>query len=131
VRNAGATLEDNTVRDVSNHGVTLVGDASDVAVTSNTISGHGSVPIFDEDSEGATVQHNDTVDWRPALTMATVVNAIFQPLTIVWILLGLVVLATAVFARTRRRAEAIRHPYADRVPITAFTKGFVSRESMK
>ena len=130
VRNAAATVQNNTIAEVSNHAVTLVGDAGDAAVERNKIAGHGSIPIYEEQSTGGTVQHNDTVDWRPAPSIDTVVNAIFQPLTLVWIVLGLLVLITAL-SPAGRRATSIRHPYAERAPLSTFTKGIVSRDSIR
>jgi hypothetical protein len=130
LRNAAAAVQNNTIARVSNHGVTLVGDAGDAEVERNTIAGFGSIPIYDERSTGGTVLHNDTVHWRPAPSIDTVVNALFQPLTLVWIVLGLLVLGTAI-SPAGRRATTIRHPYAERAPLSTFTKGIVSRESIR
>ena len=130
VRNAGARVENNSISEVSNHGVTLVGDANRATVTANTIAGFGSIPIFLDLSENGTVLHNDTLDWHPATNLDTVINAVFQPLTIVWIALAVIVLGTAL-SPASRRSRSIHHPYEERAPLSTFTRGIVSRESIR
>jgi len=129
VRNAGAVLSANELRHVSNHGVTLVGRASGVAVTHNTVAGNGSIAVFTENARGGAVAGNDLVGWQPAPSLETVVRSIFQPLTIVWILVGLAILVASLATASRRRG-VIDHPYAERVPISSFTSGIVSRDSI-
>ena len=129
VRNAEAVLSTNELRHVSNHGVTLVGRATGVAVTQNSVAGNGSIAVFTEDARGAAVAANDLMGWQPAPSLETVVRSIFQPLTIVWILVGLAILVTSLATASRRRG-AIRHPYAERVPLASFTSGIVSRDSV-
>ena len=129
VRNAGAVLSANELRHVSNHGVTLVGRASGVAVTQNSVAGNGSIAVFTENARGAAVAGNDLVGWQPAPSLETVVRSVFQPLTIVWILVGLAILVASLATASRRRG-VIRHPYAERVPISTFTSGIVSRDSI-
>ena len=130
VRNSEARVADNTVRAVSNHGVTLMGDTRGSTVVDNTIAGFGAIPVYTERATGGVVRANDTLDWRKAASAETVVNAIFQPLTLVWIVLAVLVLASAL-SPSARRAREIRHPYADRAPLSEFTRGVVSRDSMK
>jgi hypothetical protein len=129
VRNAEAELSANDLSRISNHAVTLVGRASGVAVTRNTVSGSGSTAVFTEDARGATVAGNDLMGWQPAPSLETVVRSVFQPLTIVWILVGLAILVTSLATASRRRG-VIRHPYAERVPLASFTSGIVSRDSI-
>jgi len=130
VRNADAAVTNNTIAGVSNHGVSLVGDAAAARVERNTIAGYGNIPVYTERATGGIVRHNDTSDWRPAPSIATVLNALFQPLTLVWIGLALLVLVTAI-TPAGRRATTIRHPYAERAPLSSFTRGVVSRESIE
>jgi len=129
VRNAEAVLTENELRHVSNHGVTLVGRASGVAVTQNSVAGNGSIAVFTENARGGAVAGNDLVGWQPAPSLETVVRSIFQPLTIVWILVGLAILIASLATASRRRG-VIRHPYSERVPISSFTSGIVSRDSI-
>ncbi|TFB96366.1 MULTISPECIES: right-handed parallel beta-helix repeat-containing protein [unclassified Cryobacterium] len=129
VRNAGASVTDNTIRAVSNHAVSLVGDARSVRVVSNALSGSGAVPVWDETSSGAVVAGNNLAGWQRATTAITVARFVFQPLTVVWLLLALLLLVTAL-TRSGPQFGAIRHPYAERVPLTSLSRGIVSRESV-
>jgi hypothetical protein len=129
-RNADVDITGNTIGQVSNHGVTLAGVANGVVVKHNSIAGYGSVPVYSDGATGGSVGKNDVLDWHPAPTFASVVASVFQPLTIVWIALGIIVLATALTSAGARRG-VIRHPYADRVPLSSFTKGIVSRDALR
>ena len=127
VRNAAATVAQNSFADVSKHAVTLVGTATGTQVTGNTIAGHGSTAVHD-DAVGGYVSRNDVDGWDTPPTVASVLSTIFQPLTIVWAALGLLLLYTAL---TGHRRRGIRHPYADRVPLTQLSDGVVSPETLK
>jgi hypothetical protein len=129
VRNAAAEIEDNVLTEILRHGVSLVGDASEVLVRRNDIAGSGTLAVWDEQSEGARLLQNDTDDWVPAATLPRVLADVFQPLTLVWLTLALVLVVTA---STRRggQFQGVRHPYADQVPLTSLTRGVVSRDSV-
>jgi nitrous oxidase accessory protein NosD len=129
VRNAAAEVADNDIDAVSNHGISLIGDVGDTAVSDNEVAGFGRVPIYTEESIGGTVGENSTRDWRPAMSLQTIVDSVFQPLTLVWLTLGLIVLVTAVIPAGQRRTS-IKHPYAERVPLTSYSRGVVSRDSI-
>ncbi|MDY7544338.1 right-handed parallel beta-helix repeat-containing protein [Cryobacterium sp. 5B3] len=129
VRNAGASNTDNTIRAASNHAVSLVGDVTSVRVVSNALSGSGAVPVWDETSTGAVVAGNNLTGWQRATTALTLARSVFQPLTVVWLLLALLLLVTAL-TRSGPQFGTIRHPYAERVPLTSLSRGIVSRESV-
>jgi nitrous oxidase accessory protein NosD len=129
VRNADVEVTDNTIDAVSNHGISLVGDVGETVVTDNDVAGFGRVPIYAEESVGGSVGENSTLEWRPAVSFETIVDSVFQPLTLIWLSLGLLVLVTAVIPAGQRRTS-IQHPYAERVPLTSYTRGVVSRESI-
>jgi nitrous oxidase accessory protein NosD len=132
VRNATATVESNELMAVTNHGVTLVGDVSGSDVADNTISGNGPTAVRSTDSEGADISENDLGAWRPAPTIESVVGFVLQPLTIVWLMLALLLVVTA-FTRKSSQYEdtdGIRHPYAERVPLTSLSRGVVPAESL-
>jgi hypothetical protein len=93
-------------------------------VESNVLAGDGSSAIWDAESTGATVSDNDTLGWTPAYTAERAAGSLFQPLTLVWVLLGMLLLVTA-FTRTRR-LRLIRSPYAERVPLTSLSRGIIS-----
>lgn len=129
VRNAGALVQSNRIAEVSNHGVSLVGKVAEVTVSGNTIGGFGAIAVWNEEATGGIVALNDFSTWRPATTFEGVVRTIFQPLTVVWLLLGLLLLGTAL---TRRGPQfgAFRNPYAEHVPLTSLTRGVVPRDSL-
>lgn len=129
VRNAGALVQSNRIAEVSNHGVSLVGKVPEVTVAGNAIGGFGAIAVWNEKAVGGVVTLNDFSDWRPATTFEGVVRTIFQPLTIVWLLLGLLLIGTAL---TRRGPQfgVFRNPYAERVPLTSLTPGVVTRDSL-
>lgn len=124
VRNAHADITGNELKAVSNHGITLLGEVKDTSVESNVLAGDGSSAIWDAESTGATVTDNDTLGWAPAFTAERAAGSLVQPLTLVWVLLGMLLLVTAV-TRTRR-ARLIRSPYAERVPLTSLSRGIIS-----
>jgi hypothetical protein len=123
VRNAKADITANALSSVSNHGITLVGDVGGTVVAGNTVAGEGSAAIWAEGATGAAVLGNNLLGWAPKYTVDKAVGSIFQPLSLVWIVLGGLLLATAV---VRKKTSAhIRSPYAERVPLTALSRGFV------
>jgi len=127
LRDASAEVAGNTFADVSNHAITLIGAASGARVTGNTISGHGSAPIHD-DASGAMVIGNDVDGWEVPPTAGSVMHTIFQPLTVIWVLLGLLLVFTAL---TGHRRRGIRHPYAEQVPLTQLSRGVVPPDSLR
>ena len=130
VRDSAVAITGNDMTEVSNHGITLIGDASNVAVTHNSIAGFGSTPIHQGDSVGAHLRDNKILDWHPAITPTSVVKSVFQPLTVVWLSLGLLLVATALSPRSLRFGS-IRHPYAEQIPLQSLTKGVVSRQALE
>ena len=57
-----------------------------------------------------------------------VLRSIFRPLTVVWILLAVVLIATAISVARRGRQRGIRDPYAENAPLSTFTRGAVPPE---
>jgi len=129
VRNAGARIAANTLRGISNHGITLLGQVAGTKVAGNMVSGYGSIAVWTDDSTGAVLGENDLLGWQPEYTVQRVANFVFQPLTFVWLLLGGLLLITAV-SGGRGRAGTIRNPYAEHVPLTSLSKGIVSPEQI-
>jgi hypothetical protein len=130
IRNADATVVSSRITNVSRHGITLIGDTPGVRITGNTIAGYGPAALWTAGATGGVVTDNDLLGWRPAPTVASVLQSLFQPLTVVWLLLGILLIVTAL---TRRGGQygAFRDPYAERVPLTSLSKGIVSRESIE
>lgn len=131
VRDASATVTSNTMNSLSGHGVSLLGSVPDTKVTGNNVSGYGTVAIWDETSTGAVVEDNDLLDWHPALTVRSVVNSVFQPLTFIWLILGALLVATAFTRKRHLRVRTIRNPYEERVPLTALSRGIVRIDDVR
>jgi hypothetical protein len=125
VRNAGAQVHGNELSDISNHAVTLVGDVGGTTVDDNELGGSGPTALRSEGSDGAVIGENDVDGWRPALTPEAVLGYVFQPLTVVWVLLALLLLGTALTRKDRQYGK-IRDPYAERVPLTSLSRGIVA-----
>ena len=121
-RDAGGTFERNTVDDVTNHAITLVGATGGSVVADNTVGGRGPSAIDVARTTGVTVSDNTTEEWDSTKPLSTVLRQIFQPLTVVWLLLALLVVVTALTS-IRHRNAGVRHPYANRAPLTSLTRG--------
>ncbi|GER22257.1 hypothetical protein NCCP1664_07540 [Zafaria cholistanensis] len=130
VRDAQAEVTANTLRGISNHGITLRGEVAGTRVAGNTVSGYGSIAIWAETSVGGAVGENDLLGWQPAYTVQRVANFVFQPLTFVWLLLGALLLVTAVAGGRKWRTGTIHNPYAERVPLTSLSKGILPPEQI-
>jgi len=129
LRDAGGEVTRNTVEGVSNHAVTLIGETGSSAVTHNVVSGTGPSAIDVARTSGASTDTNDTESWRSTKPIAVILRGIFQPLTVMWILLGLLLLVTAL-SSIGRRNTTIRNPYANLAPLSSFTTGEISRDQV-
>lgn len=128
LRDAGGTINRNSIRDVSNHAIALIDEVGASAVTGNTVSGSGPSAIDVARADGEVVVENNTmVDWSSTKPLDVILRSIFQPLTVLWIVLGSLLLITALSGIGRRR-PGIHNPYADRTPLTALSAGVVEPE---
>lgn len=109
LRDSSAVVERNTMSGLTNHAITVVGAAEGTVLAENTMAGRGPSAIDVKRAEGEVRRANDTAGWESTKPFWTVVRNAMQPLTVMWVLLGLVVLVTAVKG-SRRRNER-RHPY--------------------
>jgi hypothetical protein len=130
VRDAQAEITGNTLTEISNHAITLLGDVKHTAVAGNALAGYGSTAIWKEESSAVTLGENDLLGWFPAFTVERVMDSIFQPLTVVWLLLGALLLVTAA-AKGRRSRDTVLSPYADRVPLTSLSKGIIEMTDIR
>lgn len=128
VRNAHADITGNDLKAVSNHGITLLGEVKDTSVENNVLAGDGSSALWVAESTGATVTDNDLLGWAPAYTAERVAGSIFQPLTLIWVVLGTLLLVTAL-TRTKR-GRRIRSPYAEQVPLTSLSRGIATLDDV-
>jgi hypothetical protein len=111
LRDSTGSIERNTLTRLTSHAVTLVGDTSGTLIEENTFAGRGPSAIDRKRSEGSTVRNNDAGGWESTKPFWTVVRNALQPLTVMWILLGLVVVGTAIKGSRSRTGR--RHPYQD------------------
>jgi parallel beta-helix repeat protein len=118
LRNAAATVEGNTLSGVSDHGVSVLG-ASPVQIKGNTISGTGPSAVDLKRATKATSQENVTVGWTLTKSLWAQLASVFQPLTLMWTALALILLFTAMAGHRHR--GLIRHPYARQAPMSSFT----------
>ena len=129
LRDAGATISRNTVEDVGNHAITLIGDTGRSSISDNVVSGRGPSAIDTARTEGAVRADNDDSDWRSTKPLSVILRSIFQPLTIMWLSLGLILLVTAITSVGRNRRGFV-HPYANLAPLSTFTRGEASRDEV-
>jgi parallel beta-helix repeat protein len=125
-RNAGGNLDHNTIQDASTHAITLVGATGKSTIQKNTLQGSGYSAIDTSRTSGAVVGVNDAQHWVNTKPFNVVLGAIFQPLTIMWIAIALVVLLSTIAMIGRRRI--MTHPYANMAPLSSFTRGIVTPE---
>jgi hypothetical protein len=118
VRDAVARLERNAVRDVTQHGVTVVGAGAGVVVTRNVIAGKGSRAVDVSRVDGVVdVRDNDASGWHDDRTVWAELRHYVSPMTLLWSLIALVVIGTAVRMRRRGGQWIGEHPYADKLPL--------------
>ncbi|MET3812134.1 right-handed parallel beta-helix repeat-containing protein [Arthrobacter sp. UYEF3] len=121
LRNTPGTVTRNTMTGLTFHGITINGNSS-VQLHGNTISGTGPSALNLRESHGSVTRGgNDTQGWDKTAPFWSRVANFFQPLTVIWTLLGLILLLTAVTGRHARRQ--IVHPYAAQAPLSNFTTG--------
>lgn len=128
-RDASATVTRNTIEGVTRHGITFVGDADGTRIHDNTVSGRGLSAVDVARATGADVGENDTEAWVLTKPWDVVLRSIFQPLTVMWLALGLIVVITA-FTGLGRRTRGPSNPYANLAPLSSFTRGEVSRDDI-
>jgi parallel beta-helix repeat protein len=125
-RNAGGNLDHNTIQDASTHAIALVGATGKSTIQKNTLQGSGYSAIDTSRTSGTVVGVNDEQHWINTKPFNVILGAIFQPLTIMWIAIALVVILSTIAMIGRRRR--VVHPYANMAPLSSFTRGIVTPE---
>jgi parallel beta-helix repeat protein len=125
-RDAGGNIDHNTIQDVQTHAIALVGATGSSTIQKNTLQGSGYSAVDTSRTSGATVGVNDEQHWINTKPFNVVLGAIFQPLTIMWIAIALVIALSTVAMVGRRRIMA--HPYANMAPLSSYTRGVVTPE---
>ena len=130
-RNAGGTFDRNTIDKVGNHGITLIGATGKSVISKNSVAGSGPSAIDVKRTSGVTLRDNTTNRWLGTKPLDVLLRSIFQPLTIMWVALGLIVLISAISGVGRRKRGVIVDPYANRAPLSNFTRGVVSVDELR
>ncbi|QCB94509.1 right-handed parallel beta-helix repeat-containing protein [Cellulomonas shaoxiangyii] len=118
LRDAVADVRRNTVSGMTLHAVTLVGDVGTTVVTENDLAGRGPSAVDRKRVTGTELEvtGNDEGGWASTKPFWTVVRNAAQPLTVMWVLLGLLVVVTAVRGAGRPRTRT--HPYAEQARLS-------------
>jgi parallel beta-helix repeat protein len=125
-RDAGANFDHNSIQDSSTHAISLVGATGKSAVQKNTVEGTGYSAIDTSRTTGTALGVNDVSRWTNTKPLNVVLSAIFQPLTIMWIAIALVIIISGIAMAGRRKSRS--HPYANMAPLSSFTRGVVTPE---
>jgi parallel beta-helix repeat protein len=114
LRESSGTINGNTVQSASRHGVTLIGNANGSRITGNTFSGAGTSVLDAGRSRGTVVTtSNNLSGWHNTAGFWTQVKRVAKPMNIIWALVFLLVIVSAV----RSRGSGLRigrrgvHPY--------------------
>lgn len=120
LRNSPGTVTNNTMSELTLHGITINGDRP-VQMHANTMSGSGPSALNLRDSHGSVTRSgNDTNGWDKTEPFWVQVGNFFQPLTVIWTILALILLVTSIKGGRPRRRVAV-HPYAAQAPLASFT----------
>jgi hypothetical protein len=118
VRDSAAAVKGNTLNNASTHAVTFVGSMVGTTLEQNSVSGRGPSAIDVRRAEDVDRQgwDNDLSGWDDTTPFLVTLKRFLQPLTLMWLILGSLLVFTAVHgARARSRRS---HPYADKAPIS-------------
>lgn len=119
IRDSVATVDANTLTGAANHAISIVGAVGATSVTGNKITGRGPSAIDAERAPDAdrSTWFNDTSRWHDTTPLLVTLKRFLQPLTLMWLLLGALLLFTAVRGSRARQHKA--HPYADKASVSA------------
>ncbi|MEO8261853.1 MAG: right-handed parallel beta-helix repeat-containing protein [Pseudolysinimonas sp.] len=125
---AGGSFQRNIISEVTNHGITLVGETGASIVVENRISGSGPSAVDVTRTTGAAVRANEVSGWESTKPLDVVLRSVFQPLTVLWLLIGLILLVSL---GARRRARGIRDPFADHAPLGTYSRGVFDIDDLR
>jgi nitrous oxidase accessory protein NosD len=128
VRDAGGRIEDNRLSEITNHGIALVGVTGGSAIVGNVVVGAGPSAIDVYRTTGTAVRDNDINGWTSTKPLDVILRRILQPLTVLWTVLILVLVATLAVGRRRL---VRRDPFVDQKPLSSYTRGIVDREWLR
>ena len=128
-RNAGGKFHDNTIEKATSHAIVLVGSTGFSSVSANAVSGTGPSAVDVVRTRNASVSGNDTTGWEGTKPVDVTLRSIFQPLTVLWIVLGTLVFITAFLGIGRRKRQ--RQLQERRAPLSSYTRGIVTPEQAR
>ncbi|MBO3745170.1 right-handed parallel beta-helix repeat-containing protein [Streptosporangiaceae bacterium NEAU-GS5] len=126
LRDSDGTIVGNTITTAANpkaHGVTVVGDAKNTAITRNTVIGSGTSAIsVGRATDDVNVRNNETDKWHDTSTFWVKAKRYVKPMNVIWALVILLVLVSALRSRAvadgrTRRKRTIVHPYGLQKPL--------------
>ena len=120
-RDSSPRVQRNTLTSASSHAVALVGTLTGTLLAQNTIAGRGPSAIdtkraVDLDRDG---WDNDLGAWEDTTPFLVTLKRFAQPLTLMWLVLGSLLVFTALRGANKRRHKV--HPYADQARLTDAT----------
>jgi hypothetical protein len=123
VRDSRVRVEGNLLAGASVHALSLVGEVTAVSVRDNTFRGRGPSAVDVQRAVDVDVEEfdNDATGWDDTTPWLVTLKRFFQPLTLMWLLLGALVVVTAI--RGARQPRRFAHPYADKVALQDITSG--------
>jgi parallel beta-helix repeat protein len=130
VRHSDAMVVSNAVGAATNHGIAVIAATESTTVSHNTVAGRGPSAIDTTRAPQAKVTHNDFSAWTRTKPFFVTLRSIFQPLTVMWIVFGIIVVIGALTGAVKKYRGVIRHPYADQAPLTSLTRGVVTPEEL-
>lgn len=126
-RGSAGEITGNTISRATNHGVTVIDQPETTTVSRNSIAGSGPAAI-DTSRSGTSVvlAANSAAQWEVTKPLPVILQRIFQPLTVLWLVIVVLLVATAgTTARWRPGRRPRSHPYADHTPLTELSAGVV------
>ena len=126
-RGSAGEITGNTISRATNHGITVIDQPETTTVSRNSIAGSGPAAI-DTSRSGTSVVlvANSAAQWEVTKPLPVILQRIFQPLTVLWLVIVVLLVATAgTTARWRPGRRPRSHPYADHTPLTELSAGVV------
>lgn len=128
-RNSGGQIRDNHITGATNHAISLVGATGFSSVIGNTASGTGPSAVDVVRTRNVVVSGNNVAAWEGTKPVDVTLRSLFQPLTVLWIVLGTLVFVTAFLSLGRRRRQ--RKMQDPRAPLSSYTRGILTREQAR
>ncbi|RZS87078.1 parallel beta helix pectate lyase-like protein [Motilibacter rhizosphaerae] len=118
-RASTVSLTRNTITEVRDHALTLVGHFGKSQVSGNMLAGRGLSALDHRRATGAvSIGTNDTAQWHDTSPVLVKLKRFARPMTVIWLFVLLLIGATAVRGR-KAHPELGRHPYSAQMSLQA------------